>query len=56
MSELKPKRDNRMAAGAPKKTAQPSEEPKPHGDKLQIALDAIADALDEPRHPRKKLH
>lgn len=55
MSERKSKRDDQMAAGAPKKTAQPSKETKPHGDKLQIALDAISDALEEPRQ-HKKLH
>ena len=56
MSELKPKRDDRMAAGAPKKNPQPSKETKPHGDKLQIALDAISDALEEPQQQHKKLH
>jgi hypothetical protein len=56
MSELKPKRDGQIAAGARKKNPQPSEETKPHGDKLQIALDAIADALEEPQQQRKKPH
>lgn len=55
MSEYKPKQDDRMASGGkPKKSPQPSRETKPHGDKLQVALDAISDAIsDEPRRNKK---
>ena len=56
MSELKPKRDNQMAAGTPTKAPQLSKDTKPHGDKLQAALDAISEALEEKPHPRKKPH
>ncbi len=50
MSELKPKHDDQMASGAPKKTPQPSTETKPHGDKLQSAFDA---AKDDPKQKSK---
>ena len=56
MSEQKPKRDDTMAAGKPPKSAQPSKETKPHGDKLQTALDAISNAISEEPKRHRKLH
>jgi len=57
MAEHKPKRDKRVAGDAPHKAPRPSRETKPHGDKLQTALDAISDALEEAqRRDRKTLH
>ncbi len=44
MSELKPKHDDQMASGAPKKGPTPSTETKPHGDKFQDVFDSEKDA------------
>jgi hypothetical protein len=41
MAELKPRHDDQMAGGAPSKKPQPSPETKPHGDKLQGAMDSL---------------
>jgi hypothetical protein len=54
MSELKPKRDDHLAADTPTKAPQLSKDTKPHGDKLQVALDAISEALEETKVPRNK--
>ena len=48
MAEYKPKYDDQLAGNAKANRPQPSSDPKPHGDKLQDAVDAAA------KRPEKK--
>ena len=50
MSEFKPKRDDHRAAkGNPSKKAKEGDSPKPHGDKLQHAVDEAAEPAKKKR-------
>ncbi len=51
MAELKPKHDDQMASSAPKKEPKLSPETKPHGDKLQGAVDEL---LNDPAKGKTK--
>jgi hypothetical protein len=48
MAEYKPKHDDQLAGDAKANMPHPNKEPKPHGDKLQDAVDEAA------KKPREK--
>ena len=50
MAEHKPKHDDQMVADAKSNMPHPSKDPRPHGDKLQHALDEASKKTSGKRH------
>jgi hypothetical protein len=49
MSEFKPKKDNYRVSEVPSGKPRDADSPKPHGDKLQHAVDEAAEPVKKPR-------